>query len=80
LLGQSVGSIWLAFQGLCGSDGMWGDIFIGESTIRPGNRAEIKIPWVTLSLIPSSDYLLGVRLLLLLIRTIPPCRPIWCGE
>ncbi|WVN89502.1 uncharacterized protein L203_104727 [Cryptococcus depauperatus CBS 7841] len=28
LLGQSFGSIYLAWQGLCGKDGLWGDIFI----------------------------------------------------
>lgn len=29
LLGQSVGSIALAWEGLCGEDGLWGDAFIG---------------------------------------------------
>ncbi|KAL1406231.1 asparagine-linked glycosylation protein [Vanrija albida] len=28
LLGQSLGSIYLAWEGLCGKDGAWGDIFI----------------------------------------------------
>lgn len=28
LLGQSLGSVYLAFQGLCGKDGVWGDMFI----------------------------------------------------
>ncbi|WVR04606.1 hypothetical protein IAU60_001616 [Kwoniella sp. DSM 27419] len=28
LLGQSLGSIVLAWEGLCGSEGLWGDIFI----------------------------------------------------
>ncbi|GMK57824.1 hypothetical protein CspeluHIS016_0406580 [Cutaneotrichosporon spelunceum] len=28
LLGQSVGSVLLAWEGLCGRDGVWGDIFI----------------------------------------------------
>lgn len=30
LLGQSLGSIWLVWQGLTGTDGFWGDIFVGE--------------------------------------------------
>lgn len=28
LLGQSLGSVYLAFQGLCGKNGVWGDMFI----------------------------------------------------
>ncbi|CAD6588962.1 MAG: asparagine-linked glycosylation protein, partial [Tremellales sp. Tagirdzhanova-0007] len=28
LLGQSVGSLILAWEGLCGADGLWGDIFL----------------------------------------------------
>lgn len=32
LLGQSLGSIYLAWQGLCGTDGLWGDIFLGQSS------------------------------------------------
>lgn len=28
LLGQSIGSVYLALQGLCGKDGVWGDMFI----------------------------------------------------
>ncbi|EAL18406.1 hypothetical protein CNBJ3290 [Cryptococcus deneoformans B-3501A] len=28
LLGQSLGSLVLAFEGLCGEDGLWGDLFI----------------------------------------------------
>lgn len=31
LLGQSLGSVYLAYQGLCGKEGVWGDVFIGES-------------------------------------------------
>lgn len=30
LLGQSAGSLWLAWEGLCGREGLWGDIFIGR--------------------------------------------------
>jgi len=30
LLGQSLGSIYLAWEGFCGKDGLWGDIFLGE--------------------------------------------------
>jgi alpha-1,2-mannosyltransferase len=30
LLGQSIGSIALAWEGLCGQDGLWGDVFIGQ--------------------------------------------------
>lgn len=30
LLGQSLGSLALAFEGLCGEDGLWGDLFIGK--------------------------------------------------
>lgn len=30
LLGQSLGSVYLAFEGLCGKDGVWGDMFIGK--------------------------------------------------
>lgn len=30
LLGQSLGSLVLAFEGLCGEDGLWGDLFIGK--------------------------------------------------
>jgi alpha-1,2-mannosyltransferase len=30
LLGQSLGSVVLAWEGLCGKDGLWGDIFLGE--------------------------------------------------
>ena len=29
LLGQSLGSIYLAWEGLCGKEGLWGDIFLG---------------------------------------------------
>lgn len=29
LLGQSLGSVYLAWEGLCGKDGLWGDVFIG---------------------------------------------------
>jgi alpha-1,2-mannosyltransferase len=32
LLGQSLGSLYLAYQGLCGKDGLWGDIFLGQLT------------------------------------------------
>ncbi|WWC86926.1 uncharacterized protein L201_001805 [Kwoniella dendrophila CBS 6074] len=28
LLNQSLGSVYLAFEGLCGKDGVWGDIFL----------------------------------------------------
>lgn len=31
LLGQSLGSVYLAFQGLTGKDGLWGDVYIGMS-------------------------------------------------
>lgn len=31
LLGQSLGSIRLVWEGLTGPDGFWGDIFVGES-------------------------------------------------
>ena len=30
LLGQSMGSVYLAYEGLCGREGVWGDVFIGE--------------------------------------------------
>jgi alpha-1,2-mannosyltransferase len=30
LLGQSLGSVYLAWEGLCGAEGVWPDIFIGE--------------------------------------------------
>lgn len=30
LLGQSLGSVVLAWEGLCGKDGLWGDVFLGE--------------------------------------------------
>lgn len=30
LLGQTLGSIYIAWEGLCGPDGVWGDIFIGR--------------------------------------------------
>lgn len=30
LLGQSLGSLALAFEGLCGEHGLWGDLFIGK--------------------------------------------------
>lgn len=30
LLGQSLGSLYVAWEGLCGKNGMWGDIFIGK--------------------------------------------------
>lgn len=31
LLGQSLGSIYLAWEGLCGNEGIWGDVFLGVS-------------------------------------------------
>lgn len=31
LLNQSLGSIYLAWEGLCGKEGLWGDIFLGKS-------------------------------------------------
>ena len=33
LLGQSFGSIYLVWEGFCGKDGLWGDIFMGRSHI-----------------------------------------------
>lgn len=30
LLGQSAGSVFLAWEGLCGKQGIWGDMFIGQ--------------------------------------------------
>jgi alpha-1,2-mannosyltransferase len=30
LLGQSLGSVYLAWEGLCGKEGLWGDIYLGK--------------------------------------------------
>ena len=38
LLGQSVGSLILAWEGLCGADGLWGDIFLGPSALQPTSQ------------------------------------------
>jgi hypothetical protein len=35
LLNQSLGSIYLAWEGLCGKEGLWGDIFLGTSPFFP---------------------------------------------
>ena len=33
LLNQSLGSFYLAWEGLCGKEGLWGDIFLGTSLV-----------------------------------------------
>lgn len=40
LLGQSLGSVYLAYEGLCGKQGLWGDLFIGVSRVTRGSELQ----------------------------------------
>lgn len=43
-MGQSLGSLVLAFEGLCGEDGLWGDLFIGKFCASVFNEKKIQPP------------------------------------
>ena len=78
LLGQSFGSLVLAWEGLCGKEGLWGDVFLGM--VNHGGCLSVvdgQIPWATASRTRLSDLLLAARSPLAPIHTTRPSAPTW---